>query len=101
MTKRKAAPGKSLSTPPDLFAGLGKRRQRALILPRFLAQEANHAARSDEAKERGAHDILKHWAHLEKEGHLDKKETALDAGYLEKVFGDALGYKTLIESPTK
>jgi hypothetical protein len=36
---------------------------------------------------------------LDLDGHLDKKETALDAGFLYKVFGEALGYHTPIESP--
>ena len=100
MGKRKTAPGKTSSNTPDLFTSLGNRRRRALILPRFLVDEAAKAHLEGDEQDR-AFGILKHWADLEKQGHLNTKETALDAGYLEKVFGDALGYKTLTESPEK
>ncbi len=46
-----------------------------------------------------AHQIVKHWADLEQKGYLVKKETALDNGFLEKVFGDALGYRSHPENP--
>jgi hypothetical protein len=84
---------------PDLFAKVGGRRRRALILPRLLAAEADKMIYRGERQDR-AHAILKHWADLELDGHLDKKETALDAGFLLEVFGKALGYRTPTESPT-
>ena len=36
---------------------------------------------------------------MQEQGHLQKKETALDANFLHEVFGEALGYKTATQSP--
>ncbi len=83
---------------PALFKHTRSRRRSGLFLRRFLTEEAEkyfyRGKKRDEAFE-----ILKHWANLESQGHLAKKETALDAGFLEKVFGDALGYRSHPESP--
>ena len=46
-----------------------------------------------------AHKILIHWAELERQGHLAKKETALDANFMHEVFGLALHYRSATESP--
>ena len=45
-----------------------------------------------------AQEVLVRWADMELDGHLDKKETALDASFFHEVFGDALGYKTATQS---
>ncbi len=54
----------------------------------------NHA--SDE--ERG-HAILCRWADLEALGHLGRKETSVNADFLNEIFGEALGYRTATQSP--
>ena len=74
------------------------RRRRPLILPRYLKEEG------DKLKHRGidlekAHQVILRWASLEAEGHLRRKETSLDADFLNEVFGEALGYKTATQSP--
>lgn len=83
---------------PTLFSGWESRRRSGLILRRFLAEEAEKVIYRDE-QQAHAHEVLKHWADLETEGHLAKKETSLDADFLREVFGDALGYKAATESP--
>ncbi len=42
---------------------------------------------------------LERWADAADQGHLRQKETALDAEFLHRIFGDALGYKSITESP--
>lgn len=74
------------------------RRRRALILPRYLEEEAEKAIYRGPAQDR-AHKILIKWADLEWQGRLNQKETELDADFLQQVFGDALGYKSATESP--
>jgi len=95
MAKKRAAK----KSGPDLFAKVGGRRRRALILPRLLAAEADKMIYRGKEQD-AAHEIIKHWVNLELEGHLEKKETALDAGFLLEIFGRALGYRTPTESPT-
>ena len=74
------------------------RRRRALILPKYLADEADKVFYRGERQDQ-AHAIIKKWADLEKQGHLRRKETALDADFLLDVFGSALGYQTGTDSP--
>ncbi|MCC7351044.1 MAG: N-6 DNA methylase [Phycisphaerales bacterium] len=73
-------------------------KHRTLFLPRFLA------ARADETRWQGperdaAHAIIKDWANLADTHALDHKETALDGDFLERIFGRALGYASVSESP--
>lgn len=83
---------------PDLLTPLHSRRRSGLFLHRFLAEEAEklfyRGAHQDKA-----HEILKHWADLETQGHLAKKETALDAHFLREVFTEALGYLPATQNP--
>ena len=46
-----------------------------------------------------ASSALKQWADAAREGHLDQKETTLDGDFLQKIFGEALNYKSVAESP--
>ncbi len=43
--------------------------------------------------------MLKNWANAYQQGHLNQKETSLDAEFLQKIFGEALGYKSITDSP--
>src|SRR5260370_4173078 len=97
---RRPPPKKPKPTGPDLFVSPTSRRRRALILPRYLEEEAEKLIYAGAQQER-AFQILKKWADLESKGHLRKKETALDADFLHQVFGDALGYKAATQSPNK
>ncbi len=96
----KKSKAKAQAPGPNLFAALSKRRYRILILPRVLRDEAEKIFYRDE-KQKKAHAILLKWAALEEQGHLARKETALDASFLHEVFGEALGYKTATNSPEK
>jgi hypothetical protein len=97
--KKKAAPSaRSQVDGAYLFAKPEDRRRRALFLARFLAEEARSNLLSGK-KQDHAHEILRKWADLESKGHLDKKETALDASFLQEVFGEALGYQSVTQSP--
>jgi len=83
------------------FAALfveSKRRRHRLFLPRILAEEADRPFLEGADRDR-AHKILLQWADLADRGQLKHKETALDADFLEKIFGDALGYRSVTESP--
>ena len=81
-----------------LFKHARSRRRSGLFLRRFLTEEAEKYFYRGKTRDE-AYEILRHWANLESQGHLARKETALDAGFLEKVFGDALGYRSHPESP--
>src|SRR5436190_24032004 len=94
MAKRVARSGSA----PMLFLDTGKKRHPTLFLPRLLAEEADKTFLKGEEQDR-AQQILQQWADLADRGQLTHKETALDADFLEKVFGDALGYKSVTESP--
>jgi hypothetical protein len=100
MAKKKNPPRKPSSTISGLFTGVGSRRRRVLILPRYLAEDAESKVEQGKRQEH-AFEVVKKWADLEVKGHLAKKETALDASFLLEVFGDALGYKPHTESPEK
>jgi hypothetical protein len=83
---------KTSSAVPTLFAP-GRRNRRVLILPRFLQEESKAQASRDAGLDyEGAHNILVKWADLESKGRLDKKETSLNANFLNDIFGNALGY---------
>ena len=43
--------------------------------------------------------VIQHWAKLRARGPLAKKETALDANFLQEVFGKALGYRPPRKAP--
>ena len=75
-----------------------KRRRHRLFLPKILAEEADRPFLEGADRDR-AHKILLQWADLADRGQLNHKETALDADFLEKIFGDALGYRSVTESP--
>src|SRR4051812_15685551 len=81
-----------------LFLDTGKKRHPTLFLPRLLAEEAEKTFLKGPDQDR-AFQILQQWADLSDRGQLTHKETALDADFLEKVFGDALGYRSVTESP--
>ncbi|UCE62065.1 MAG: N-6 DNA methylase [Phycisphaerales bacterium] len=82
-----------------LFTANGtSRRKRPLFLPRLLDEEGKKETYHG-ADQNRAHGIIQHWADLESEGHLERKETALDAEFLNEVFGEALGYKTSTANP--
>src|SRR6266446_1096010 len=100
MAKKSAASSRQAVHGPNLFTNAGKRRRRVLFLPRFLAEEAGHARLRSKAQDH-AHEILCKWADLLAKGYLRRKETALDADFLSEVFGEALGYKSVAQSPNK
>lgn len=83
---------------PSLFLESREPRHIRLFLSRLLEREANKPAYVSTQSEK-AHRILRHWADLADQGHLNQKETALDAEFLEKIFGDALGYRSVSEDP--
>jgi hypothetical protein len=98
--KKRPARRKAVQDGPDLFSTAGTRRRRALILPRYVAEAAEDKRLLGADFDR-AYEIIKKWAGMEKQGYLDRKETALDANFLIEVFGDALGYKTPTQSPER
>lgn len=73
-------------------------KHRTLFLPRFLAAKAEEN-RWTGADRDDAHAIVIEWAKLADTHALDHKETALDGDFLERIFGKALGYKSVSESP--
>jgi hypothetical protein len=81
-----------------LFPNLVKRKHPRLFLQKYLKEDADKFPVDDAELERVG-TILKQWAMLAKDGHLDRKETELDAEFLQKIFGDALGYRSVSESP--
>ncbi len=96
MAKPKSA--SPMLPPKPLLAPLGSRRRSGLVLGRLLVAEADKMSYRGPDQDR-AYEILKRWADLEREGHLARKETTLDASFLHEVFGDALGYLQATESP--
>lgn len=98
MAKKKLVPVKRDRTLAQLFAPVSIRRRRSLILPKYLADEADKLIHRGQRQDQ-AYEILKKWAKLESEGHIFKKETAVDADFLLDVFGHALGYRAFTESP--
>ena len=75
------------------------RRQRAIFIPRFLAEEAANQRLAGAARDK-AFAIAERWAELETSGHLYKhKETSIDTQFLEQLFGEGLGYAVKTTSP--
>lgn len=93
-------PTKRGGNPPGavLFPFLNKKKHPRLFLPKYLSEEAVRLMIDPIELER-ASVILKQWADAAREGHLDKKETTLDGEFLQKIFGEALNYKSVAESP--
>ncbi|MGD0462282.1 MAG: DNA methyltransferase [Tepidisphaeraceae bacterium] len=81
-----------------LFADAKKRRHPNLFIPRLLAEAADGPINGGADRDR-AEQILREWSDLAEKGHLNRKETALDDQFLDKIFGDALGYRRLSDSP--
>lgn len=86
------------TTAPVLFSDAAKRRHLHLFLARLLKEEADRFP-FDESEFAKACAVLRGWADLAERGHLQQRETQLDAEFLEKIFGDALGYRSISESP--
>jgi hypothetical protein len=97
MSKKAAQAGRGAS--PMLFVDAMKRRHNKLVLPKFLREEAFRSVPDDNPAFQKAKQILRWWADLADKGHLAQKETKLDADFLQKIFGEALGYKAITESP--
>ena len=68
------------------------------MLPKYVRDEGERLKWKNLDLEE-AHSIIVRWADLESDSHLNRKETAMDADFLNEVFGDALGYKTATRSP--
>lgn len=81
-----------------LFRDVAAPKHRTLFLPRFLAARANETRWQGPDRD-AAHAIIIEWAKLADTHALDHKETALDGDFLERIFGKALGYKSVSESP--
>lgn len=73
-------------------------KHRTLFLPRFLAAKAEELRWAGSDRD-AAHTVVIEWALLADTHALDHKETALDGDFLERIFGKALGYKSVSESP--
>jgi N-6 DNA Methylase len=98
MAKKASSSSRSQERDADLFTKLEQRRHRVLFLPRFLATEATTVRLKGKAQDH-AYEVIKKWADMLAKGQLDKKETTLDADFLQEVFGDALGYLSGTQSP--
>src|SRR4051794_35681671 len=97
MAKSSAKAAKGAS--PMLFVDALKRRHSKLLLPKFLKEEAFKSVHDNDPGFVKARKILADWAALADKGHLSQKETSLDDQFLGKIFGDALGYKGVTDSP--
>ena len=98
MAKRKSTASNRARERAQLFRDSTTRRRRSLILPRYLADEADKLIYRGERQDR-AQSILKKWLDLEVQGQIFRKETAVDADFLLDVFGRGLGYPAFSESP--
>jgi hypothetical protein len=81
-----------------LFPLHGRKRHPYLFLKKYLSEQAGKLPVSPEELERVTA-ALKKWADAALEGHLNQKETTLDAEFLQTIFGEALGYKSITDSP--
>ncbi|MFA7237997.1 MAG: hypothetical protein WC058_14125 [Phycisphaeraceae bacterium] len=99
MAKRKDRDQTALFVEP-LSSKAAKRRRRPLFLHRLLEAEADKKAIDGKSLD-NARNIVTHWADLEESGHLQKKETSLNADFLFAIFGDALGYTVHNKSPDR
>src|SRR5260221_3982472 len=84
---------------PMLFVDAMRLRHAKLFLPKFLEDEAFRAIHDDDTGFLKAKPILQQWADRADKGHLSQKETSLDSEFIQHIFGEALGYKSVIESP--
>jgi len=82
----------------ELFPRPEKRPRSGIVLPRLLKDEAEKMIYRGQEQDR-AHEVVKRWADLERNSHLQRKETALDASFLHEVFGEALGYHEATQEP--
>ncbi len=73
-------------------------KHRTLFLSRYLASLANAPRWSASTRDK-AHAVVIEWAKLADTNALNHKETALDGDFLERIFGQALSYKSVSESP--
>ncbi len=100
MAKGKTAPE---DRTPDWFAEPDLERERErhprLFIRRMLESEARGAPWAEQSDEARAWVIVKQWADLARRGALVLRETALDADFLQKIFGEALGYRSVTERP--
>ena len=97
MAKSSDKAGKGAS--PMLFIDSLRRRHAKLFLPKFLQDESFKAIRDDDPGYAKAKPILQQWADRADKGQLSQKETALDSEFIQHIFGEAMGYKSVIESP--
>jgi hypothetical protein len=81
-----------------LFTFHGRKRHPHLFLQKQLEDEANQFMVEKAELERVAA-VLSKWADAAYEGHLAHKETELDAEFMQVIFGNALNYKSISESP--
>lgn len=101
MARRKDQPeaGVGLFELQERQRALKLRRQRALFIPRLLADAASGERLAGEARDR-AFEIATRWADRESSGRLKKdKETTIDTQFLDQLFGEGLGYKLKTASP--
>ena len=97
MGKAKPGPAASLRA-GHLFQKTTIGRQRRLVLPRYLDEEAAKPINQGPAVE-AAHQTLIRWADLESTGELERKETSLDDSFRQEVFAQALHYTTATANP--
>ncbi len=73
-------------------------KHRSLFLPRLLAARSKTiAGQTFDLDDAWA--IARQWAGLIESGALNQKETALDADFLDKIFGRCLGYPSSTDKP--
>jgi hypothetical protein len=82
----------------DLYPLPNQQRHLRLFLPKYLEEEANRPVFEPAELER-ASAALRQWADMAQAGQLRQKETSLDSEFLQKIFGEALNYKSVSESP--
>lgn len=102
MARRASEPFKE----PGLFQNLDRlertrrRRQSALLIPRFVEEAAQRLTLADDCLDR-AHKIAIRWADLESSGRLaEHKETSIDSQFLDQLFGEGLGYRLKTRDPS-
>ena len=96
MSKSSARTARVVAT--GIFRDVLAPKHRTLFLPRFLAAKASQPRWAGPARD-AAHAIIVSWAKLAETNALDHKETALDGDFLSRIFGQALGYSSVSESP--
>lgn len=96
MAKSRSAASRALAA--GLFRDVLAPKHRTLFLPRFLAASAE-APRWATPDQTAAHEVVVEWAKLGDTAALRHKETALDGDFLGRIFGRALGYRSVADSP--